>query len=165
MMIYESTFMMFNVFISYLYGSSTKIQCRCMDVFKSWQGEISAVAAAGGKIGGGNIDFFLNDVFGENMFGSRGEQGVIQDTMNAIQEGLDLTHLKTNLFLNEFYSLYNKFAPQSMGDETLKTPPTEDEFLENLNKDTKNKLAEKDIGDHDRYILNHKLDAIKDVRI
>ena len=38
-------------------------------------------------------------------------------------------------------------------------------FLENLNKDTKNKLAEKDIGDHDRYILNHKLDAIKDVRI
>ena len=64
----------------------------------------------------------LEDVFGENMFGSRGEQGVIQDTMNAIQEGLDLTHLKTNLFLNEFYSLYNKFAPQSMGDETLKNP-------------------------------------------
>ena len=39
------------------------------------------------------------------------------------------------------------------------------EFLENLNQDTKNKLAEKNIGDHDRYILNHKLDAIKDVRI
>ena len=67
------------------------------------------------------------------MFGSRGEQGVIQHTMNAIQEGLDLTHLKTNLFLNEFYSLYNKFAPQSMGDETLKNPTTEDEFLEKLN--------------------------------
>ena len=39
------------------------------------------------------------------------------------------------------------------------------EFLENLNKDTKNKLAEKDIEDHDRYILNHKLDVIKDIRI
>ena len=38
-------------------------------------------------------------------------------------------------------------------------------FLENLNKDTKNKLAEKDIGDHDRYILNHKLDVIKGIRI
>ena len=39
------------------------------------------------------------------------------------------------------------------------------EFLENLNKDTKNKLAEKDIEDHDRYILNYKLDVIKDIRI
>ncbi len=39
------------------------------------------------------------------------------------------------------------------------------EFLDNLNKDTKNKLAEKDIEDHDRYILNHKLDVIKDIRI
>ena len=39
------------------------------------------------------------------------------------------------------------------------------EFLENLNDDTKNKLAEKDIEDHDRYILNHKLDVIKDIRI
>ena len=39
------------------------------------------------------------------------------------------------------------------------------EFLDNINKDTKNKLAEKDIEDHDRYILNHKLDVIKDIRI
>jgi|TARA_Y100000310_G_scaffold126587_1_gene125456 ATP synthase F1 epsilon subunit len=39
------------------------------------------------------------------------------------------------------------------------------EFLENLNKDTKNKLAEKNIEDHYRYILNHKLDVIKDIRI
>ena len=39
------------------------------------------------------------------------------------------------------------------------------EFLDNLNKDTKNKLAEGDIADHDRYILNHKLDVIKDIRI
>jgi len=39
------------------------------------------------------------------------------------------------------------------------------EFLHNLNNDTKNKLAEKDIKDHDRYMLNHKLDVIKDIRI
>ena len=123
----------FNSIDCYLYGSTCLIQCRCMDVFKSWQGEISAAAAAGGKIGGGNIDFFLKDVFDKNMFGSRGEQGVIQDASNAIQEGLDLTHLKTNLFLNEFYSLYNKFAPLSGGDEKLKNPTTEDEFLEKLN--------------------------------
>ena len=39
------------------------------------------------------------------------------------------------------------------------------DFLDNLNKDTQDKLARKDITDHDRYILNHKLDALKEIRI
>ena len=39
------------------------------------------------------------------------------------------------------------------------------EFLDNLNKDTQDKLAQKDITDHDRYILNHKLDALKEIRV
>ena len=46
----------------------------------------------------------------------------------------------------------------------INTKDLSKEFLENLNDDTKNKLAEKDIEDHDRYILNHKLDVIKDIR-
>ena len=39
------------------------------------------------------------------------------------------------------------------------------EFLDNLNKDTQEKLGEKDITDHDRYILNHKLDVLKEIRV
>ena len=39
------------------------------------------------------------------------------------------------------------------------------EFLDNLNKDTQDKLAHKDITDHDRYILNHKLDVLKEIRV
>ena len=39
------------------------------------------------------------------------------------------------------------------------------EFLDNLNKDTQDKLAYKDITDHDRYVLNHKLDALKEIRV
>ena len=39
------------------------------------------------------------------------------------------------------------------------------EFLDNLNKDTQDKLAYKDITDHDRYVLNHKLDVLKEIRI
>jgi len=39
------------------------------------------------------------------------------------------------------------------------------EFLDNLNKDIQNQLSKKDITDNDRYILNHKLDAIKDIRV
>ena len=39
------------------------------------------------------------------------------------------------------------------------------EFVDNLNKDTQQKLANKNITDHDRYILNHKLNVLKEVRI
>ena len=39
------------------------------------------------------------------------------------------------------------------------------EFLDSLNKDTQDKLADKNITDHDRYVLNHKLDLIKEIRV
>ena len=39
------------------------------------------------------------------------------------------------------------------------------EFVDNLNKDTQDKLADKNITDHDRYVLNHKLDVLKDIRV
>ena len=40
-----------------------------------------------------------------------------------------------------------------------------EEFLNNLKKDTQEKLMNKDITDHDRYVLNHKLDVVKEIRI
>ena len=39
------------------------------------------------------------------------------------------------------------------------------EFLDNLSKDTQGKLADKEITDHDRYVLNHKLDVLKEIRV
>ena len=39
------------------------------------------------------------------------------------------------------------------------------EFLDNLNKDTQNKLTDKNITDHDRYVLNHELDVLKEIRV
>jgi len=39
------------------------------------------------------------------------------------------------------------------------------EFVDNLNKDIQDKLAEKNITDHDRYVLNHKLDVLKEVQV
>ena len=38
------------------------------------------------------------------------------------------------------------------------------DFLDSLNKNIEDKLLKKDITDHDRYILNHKLDTIKEIR-
>ena len=39
------------------------------------------------------------------------------------------------------------------------------EFVDNLNKDTQDKLGDKNITDHERYVLNHKLDVLKEIRI
>ena len=39
------------------------------------------------------------------------------------------------------------------------------EFIDNLSNDIQEKLIDKNITDHDRYILNHKLDTIKEIRI
>ena len=39
------------------------------------------------------------------------------------------------------------------------------EFVDQLNKDTENKLLQKEITDHDRYVLNHKLEALKEIRV
>ena len=39
------------------------------------------------------------------------------------------------------------------------------ELVNNLNKDTKDKLEDKNITDHERYVLNHKLDVLKDIRV
>jgi len=39
------------------------------------------------------------------------------------------------------------------------------EFVDNLNKDTQDKLSDKNITDHDRYVLNHKLDVLKEIRV
>ena len=39
------------------------------------------------------------------------------------------------------------------------------EFVHSLTKDTQDKLTDKNITDHDHYVLNHKLDVLKEIRI
>ena len=39
------------------------------------------------------------------------------------------------------------------------------EFVDNLTKDSQEKLTDKNITDHDRYVLTHKLDALKEIRV
>ena len=38
-------------------------------------------------------------------------------------------------------------------------------LLDNLSKDTQEKLTDKDVTDHDRYVLNHKLNVLKEMRV
>jgi len=39
------------------------------------------------------------------------------------------------------------------------------EFLNNLQKETEETLTKENINDQDRYILNHKIDVIKEIRV
>jgi hypothetical protein len=39
------------------------------------------------------------------------------------------------------------------------------EFFDELEKNVQKKLEEKEITDQDRYLLNHKLETIKEIRI
>ena len=39
------------------------------------------------------------------------------------------------------------------------------EFVDNLTKDSQERLTDKNITDHDRYVLNHKLDVLKEIRV
>ena len=39
------------------------------------------------------------------------------------------------------------------------------ELVDDLKKDTQDKLTDKNITDHDRYVLNYKLDALKEIRV
>ena len=39
------------------------------------------------------------------------------------------------------------------------------EFVDDLKKDTQDKLTDKNVTDHDRYVLNYKLDVLKDIRV
>ena len=47
----------------------------------------------------------------------------------------------------------------------IKTKDLSKENIETLNNTTQDKLSKKDITDHDRYILNHKLDVLKNIRL
>jgi len=38
-------------------------------------------------------------------------------------------------------------------------------FVDNLTKDSQEKLADKNITDHTRYILNHKLNVLKEIQV
>ena len=38
------------------------------------------------------------------------------------------------------------------------------EYVDDLKKDTQDKLIDKNITDHDRYVLNYKLDVLKEIR-
>ena len=118
----------FNSIDCYTYGTHSKTQFRATQTDKSWQGELSSESAAGGKIGGGNIDFYLRDVFGKGLWVS-GEQ--------------EARHKSTSVdttFTEECWTLYQRFV-LGIPNDTHKqekshtnNPKTKEEFTTKFNE-------------------------------
>ena len=78
----------------YMKISGKEIQFRATGGASSWQGEIKGATAAGGKIGGNNVVFYLKKYTGKNLW------------MSSEKEMIAFT--KTANFFKEFYALYKK---------------------------------------------------------
>jgi len=70
-----------------------------------------------------------------------------------------------NFFVQDGTVEYFNDALVILSSSVINTKDLSKEFIDNLNKNTQAKLGDKNITDHDRYVLNHKLDVIKEIRI
>lgn len=84
----------FNSIDLYMTVGDKEIQFRATSGEASWQGEIKGATAAGGKIGGGNVNFYLKKYTGKGVY-EKEEKEVINFT-------------KSKDFFPEFYRLYKK---------------------------------------------------------
>ena len=84
----------FNSIDLYMTVGGKEIQFRATSGEASWQGEIKGATAAGGKIGGGNVNFYLKKYTGKGVY-EKEEKEVINFT-------------KSKDFFPEFYRLYKK---------------------------------------------------------
>ena len=111
----------------YLTGTYSKTQFRATQTDKSWQGELSSQSAAGGKIGGGNVDFYLRDVFGKRLWTSG--EGEARQKVDTLSGG----------FVEEYWKLYQRFVLEPISTRTAThkdNPKTKEEFTSAFDEST-----------------------------
>ena len=83
-----------------------EVQFRAFNSTSSWQGEIKGVAAAGGKIGGGNLNFYCEKHMRRSIGGGLKGQGWRETPSNQVK-------------LNDMYVLYKKYAKNPVDVKTF----------------------------------------------
>lgn len=119
---YGKTGEFFNSQDIYVKTSEGDVQFRTFGGDTSWQGEIKGGAAAGGKIGGGNVNFYCKQVFGKTIYGGFDSE---KDYLNWIK-----TQEKTGKFQEHLYELYVKHNKKSAPSKPL---IPKNLFIETLN--------------------------------
>ena len=82
----------------YLIFSNKEMQFRSFDGTKSWQGEVKGASAAGGKIGGGGVNFYCSDILKSPIGGTQKDAIKWSETP------------WTDTLFTKFYNLYEKYS-------------------------------------------------------
>lgn len=87
----------------YLKFSVAEVQLRAFNTTSAWQGEIKGLAAAGGKIGGGNLNYYL-EKHAKKSIGYTGQNKT---------KGLAWKEMTTGTDMRKMYDLYVQFNRHS----------------------------------------------------
>ena len=94
----------------YFYMGEGKIQFRNTNVTAMWQGEISGATAAGGKIGGGNVNYYCEKHFKKSIGYNKVEPNWKEFPLNKVD-------------LKNMFQLYKKY---DLGDVRSKVKSEQD---------------------------------------
>lgn len=112
----------------YVRISGKEVQFRTFGGDTSWQGEIKGAAAAGGKIGGGNVNFYCKKIFGKDIYnGKSGKTAESQFLAEINQPSWG--------YGNKLYEAYKKHNSNS---SPMKPLIEKDEFMTRLETQEKN---------------------------
>ena len=107
----------------YIKIAGKEVQFRTFGGTTSWQGEIKGASAAGGRIGGGNIDFYCKEVFNKGIYG---EQGTEAGYLAAFKRGESNGDSQKRM-----YNLYKKYNSKSLPMQPLMS---ESDFIKKLSE-------------------------------
>ena len=96
------------------------IQFRTFNKETSWQGQITGSSAAGGKVSGGNVDYYCRDIFNKEIYGGRGSESPFLTQINSDPK-----------WPSKAYALYKKHNAKSKPNVALIPEKT---FLEEWKK-------------------------------
>ena len=97
------------------FGSKDTMQLRSTATTSSWQGEIKGAAAAGGKIGGGGVNYYMEAIL---------KQSIGFDSIKGVKDWSEQKTVdKANMYA--LYKKYNKMQKGNFKDVTFKKETTE----------------------------------------
>ena len=107
----------------YIKIATKEVQFRTFGGTTSWQGEIKGASAAGGRIGGGNVDFYCNEIFGKGIYGEYGNEA---GYLAAFKRGESNGDSQKRM-----YNLYKKYNSKSLPMQPLMS---EGDFIKKLSE-------------------------------
>ncbi len=99
----------------YVNMGNTEVQFRSFNTTKAWQGEIKGLAAAGGKVGGGSVQYYVEKHMGNVSIGSSPGKSWKEGNIES---------------LAKVYKLYNKYNRLQKGASGKVETLEKDEFIE-----------------------------------